>query len=107
MSHLSASNSPLARTEQDEFTCVHYRGRTLCWFINVYLDCNRNHGNCFDNSQQASLKRRCTSTSLHGASSQKTAIFVLAAVKTSNLPKFLKVFVTYLPISYLYVFYGG
>jgi hypothetical protein len=35
--------------------------------------------------QQASLKHRSKSTRLHSATSQKTAIFILVAVRTSNL----------------------
>jgi hypothetical protein len=35
--------------------------------------------------QQAPLKYKLTSTRLHGATTQKTAIFVLATVRTSNL----------------------
>jgi hypothetical protein len=38
-------------------------------------------------SQQAPLKRRLTSTRLHGATSQKTVILILAAVRTWNLTK--------------------
>jgi hypothetical protein len=34
--------------------------------------------------QQGPLKRWQTSTRLHGATTQKTAIFVLTAVRTSN-----------------------
>jgi hypothetical protein len=35
--------------------------------------------------QQAPLKRRWTSTRLHSATTQKTAIFIIAAVRTSSL----------------------
>jgi hypothetical protein len=38
--------------------------------------------------QQAPLKRRWTSTRLHGATTQKTAIFILAVVRTWNLTQF-------------------
>jgi hypothetical protein len=44
-----------------------------------------------DGRQQASLKRRWTSTRLHGATIQKTVFFILAAVRTSNFTQFLTV----------------
>jgi hypothetical protein len=37
---------------------------------------------------EAPLKRRETSTTLHGAGPQKTAIFILAAVRRENLLNF-------------------
>jgi hypothetical protein len=54
--------------------------------------------------QLAPLKRRSIRTRLHGATSQKTAIFILAALRISNINKF-RIYVR-LKMEYILIFFN-
>jgi hypothetical protein len=55
--------------------------------VNLYQTTRRNRLIALMMGTEAHLKRRSVSTRLHGATSEKTVVFMLAAVRTFSVEK--------------------